>query len=84
MKKDGHPAYARYPHLNDPTEPVFTQWRKSFAWLPVKTVGDSRIWMKTVWKRNMKIEWTPPRYPAGACNRTQYATLEELLNIKMR
>lgn len=84
VNKDGHPAYTRYPHLNDPTKPEFTKWQKTFVLLPVKTIGGKRVWLSTLWKRTIKIAWTPPRYPAGAYSRIQYATLDEMLNIKMR
>jgi|TARA_R110001606_G_scaffold363333_1_gene517375 hypothetical protein len=79
-----HPAETRYPFLKNKTEPQYTEWKKIFAWFPLVTIGNRKIWFKTVFARKIIIEWTPPTYPAGPYEKIQYATWEEILNIKMK
>jgi len=78
-----HPAYTRYPDLKTKTEPQYTEWKKVFAWIPKTTLGGKKIWMKSIYTRNVVIEWTPPTYPAGPYSKKQFATWDEILNIKM-
>jgi hypothetical protein len=55
-----------------------------FAIRPHKTIGGKTVWLQNIFVRTLTIEWTPPTYPAGAYIKTQYATWDEILNIKMR
>jgi|TARA_B110000444_G_C18809900_1_gene582003 hypothetical protein len=84
MENYSHPAFTRYPHLKDKTQPQYSEWKKMFAVRPHKTIGGRTVWLQNIFIRTLTIEWTPPTYPAGAYKRTQYATWEEILNIKMR
>lgn len=39
------------------TGPDCYPWRKTFAWLPVKTISGKRIWFKTVYKQRFWCVW---------------------------
>jgi len=84
MGNYSHPAYTRYPHLKDKTKPHYSEWKKIFAWKPCKTIGGKKVWLRNIYLRTITIEWTPPMFPAGAYHNKQYATWDEILNIKMR
>ena len=81
----GHPAYTRYPHLKaQPTDASYTEWQKWFAWKPVKTMTGEKVWLRTIYRRQRTVPWTPPNFPVDALNQTQYAEWETILNLKMR
>ena len=81
-----HPVYARYPHLKEkgPTDAQYTEWVKWFAWKPVITMSGKKVWLKTIYKRQRTVPWTPPTFPVDGLNQTQYAEWETILNMKMR
>lgn len=81
----GHPAYTRYPHLKpQPTDAQYTEWKKWFAWKPVKTMTGEKVWLRTIYRRRRTVPWTPPNFPVDALNQIQYAEWETILNLKMR
>jgi len=67
-----------------PTDAVYTDWKRVFAWKPVKCLDGEIVWLKYVFKRTRTVEWTPPQFPPNAFNRTEYSTWEGILNMKMR
>ena len=79
-----HPAYSRYPHLKDPTDPEYTKWEKWFAWKPVKTLSGNKVWLKTIYRRQRTVKWTAPTYPPKYFDTTQYAEWETILKLKMK
>ena len=62
-----------------PTDVTYTKWERVFAWLPKKTVGGEKIWLKYLYKRNRMVEWTPPQFPPKAFDRVEYETIEMVL-----
>ena len=79
-----HPAYSRYPHLKDPTDPEYTKWEKWFAWKPVKTLSGNKVWFKTIYRRQRTVRWTAPTYPPKYFDTIQYAEWETILKLKMK
>ena len=74
----GHPALTRYPHLKPgPTDAKYTKWQKVFAWRPIKTLSEQRVWLKYVYRRERTIDWTPPQFPEGSFDRIEYETIEK-------
>lgn len=51
-----------------------SDWHKWFAWRPVRTVDNKRVWLKTVYKR----EFSSHSF-AGSRYWTEYKTLFDLL-----
>jgi hypothetical protein len=78
-----HPAYTRYPHLKDPTQPEYSKWEKWFAWRPVETIAGHKVWLKTIYKRQRSIKWTAPTYPPKYFDTIQYAEWETIFKLKI-
>lgn len=75
----GHPAYTRYPHLKPgPTDAQYTEWKKIFAWKPVKTKSGNKVWLQFVYKRKRTVPWTPPQFPPKAFDQIQYETWDKV------
>jgi len=51
-------------------------WHEVFAWLPVKTIAEDRVWLKKVYKRKVWVVWGTGFHMEPE---TQYATLMELI-----
>jgi hypothetical protein len=60
--------------MHMPFEWYSEPWHKWFAWYPV-TVHDKRIWLKTVYRKNMYM-FGVPRSPC----KTLYGTLFDVLS----
>ena len=55
MENYNHPAYTRYPHLKPlPTDAQYTDWKKWFAWKPVKLLSGKRVWLQKIYKRERR------------------------------
>lgn len=62
----------------------YTKWKKRFAIFPVTTIRGNRVWMCTVYTRMRKHIVEPPQFPRGALTKRQWATLDEILEAKLR
>ena len=56
----------------------YSQWEKVFAWLPVTTIGGTRVWFTEVYRRTARI---PLMQPEGT--RIEYGTLFDILNTPL-
>lgn len=78
-----HPAYTRYPFLKQKNEKVYTDWKKVFAWRPLKLLNNKWIWLDTVFKRHacfyISIDNNITLIKAS---RAEYATTQMLLEMK--
>lgn len=52
-------------------------WREVYAWLPVKTINNKRVWFKKVYKRKMWAMWGRGFHMEPE---VQYGTLFDTLN----
>ena len=84
MENYNHPAYARYPHLKNPTEAEYTPWIKWFAWKPVILLSGNRVWLQKVYKRERSVQWVPPAFPEGSFDRIEYSRWEDIMENKLR
>ena len=93
--KYAHPAFTRYPHLkkqynnvadyiHSPQNVVYSSWAKKFAWFPVKTLDNRRVWLKTVYRRERKLLADIPQFPVKALDQVQWATLDYILERKLK
>ena len=71
-------------YLHSADNLVYTPWRKTFAWWPVKTISHNRVWLRMVYCRKRKILMSIPQFPDSKFNRTEYATLENIFERKLR
>ena len=53
----------------------YSQWVETFVWLPVTTIGGTRVWFTNVYRRTARI---PLMQPESA--RIEYGTLFDVLN----
>lgn len=67
-------------NTHDPTQPRATKWTKVFAWRPRKLTNGQTVWLKFVYVRHIIIDWMPPAFPAKKYRKTQYASLNDVLN----
>jgi len=80
-----HPAYTRYPHLKpQPTDAQYTDWKKWFAWKPVRLLSGKRVWLQTIYKRERTVQWVPPAFPEGSFDRIEYSTWEDIMENKFK
>jgi len=61
------------------TGPDCYTWMKTFAWLPVKTIGGRYVWMQTVYKQRFWAVWGNGFHMEPE---VEYATLFDMLKIK--
>lgn len=88
-----HPAFTRYPHLkqhnavdyiHSAKNIVYSPWAKTFAWFPVKTLDNQRVWLRTVYRRDRKLLTDIPQFPVKALDQVQWATLDYILERKLK
>ena len=93
--KYAHPAFTRYPHLkkrwsnvadyiHSPKNVVYSSWVRKFAWLPVTTLDNRRVWLTNVYRRERKLLTDIIQFPVGAMDQVQYATLDYILERKLK
>ena len=61
----------------------FSEWKKTFAFLPVTTISNQRVWLKFVYKRKRWLLVEPPQFPVNKFRKIEYATVDEILRIKL-
>ena len=84
MSMYNHPAYTRYPHLKpQPTDVQYTEWKKTFAWLPKKTISGDKIWLKYLYYRKRIVAWTPPQFKPNEFDRLEYESIENVIMRKL-
>lgn len=72
-----HPVFTRYPHLKaHPTDSQYSEWQRTFAFTPKKTLSGKRVWLKYIYKRQRRYLLKPF---AEYSTQTQYATLDQVL-----
>jgi hypothetical protein len=62
----------------------YTEWKKRFAIFPKKTIKGNSVWLRFVYTRMRKHIVEPPQFPRGALTKRQWATLEEIFEMKLR
>lgn len=85
-----HPAYSRYPFLKKENpfvkkekEKVYTDWKKTFAWRPVKLIDNKWIWLETVFKRYACFYLSvDDNITLIKTNSAEYVTTQMLLEMK--
>jgi hypothetical protein len=63
---------------------VYTPWEKYFVILPVTSINNKRIWFKWAYTRIRKHKVEPPQFPVGSLTKRQWATWDEIVELKMR
>lgn len=58
-----------------------TSWVKVYAWYPVTTVFDKKLWLKWVYKRKCQRIVFPGKYEMYVETYTEYATTLDLLRM---
>lgn len=71
-------------YLHSADNLAYTKWQKTFAWLPVKTLTNKIVWLQVVYRRKRKILLSIPQFPDSKFNRTEYATLENIFERKLK
>jgi len=61
----------------------YSEWKKTFAFTPKKTVSKKTVWMKTLYKRKRWMMVEPPQFPINKFRRVEYATWDEILRLEL-
>lgn len=62
----------------------YTPWQKTFVFLPVKTISKQSVWFTWVYWRQRSIKHSIPQFPDRMFEKTEYATLQDILERKFR
>lgn len=79
MKKRNQADY-----IHSPDNIVYSSWRRWFAWVPVTTIKGDKKWLCTLYRRERQLLADIPQLPVGILNKTQYATLDEIIERKLQ
>jgi hypothetical protein len=71
-------------YLHSADNLVYTPWKRIFAWFPVTTISKNKVWLSYVFQRKRKIKLSIPQFPDSKFNRTEYATLENIFERKLK
>jgi len=58
---------------------VYSEWKKTFAFLPVTTKSGKKVWFRKVYVRTRKMRVEPPQFPVNKFNRKEWATSQEIV-----
>lgn len=61
----------------------YSEWKKTFAIIPKKTVNKKTVWMRTLYKRKRWMLIEPPQFPVNSFNRVEFATWDEILRYEL-
>jgi hypothetical protein len=61
----------------------YSEWKKTFAIIPKKTVNKKTVWMRTLYKRKRWMHVEPPQFPVNSFNRVEFATWDEILRYEL-
>ena len=71
-------------YINSEHNMRYTEWKKTFVLFPKKTITGRKIWFCKAFKRDSWMHIEPPQFPVGTFNKVQFATFDEIFNMKMR
>ena len=77
-------GYNAVDYLHSEDNLTYTKWQKTFALLPVKTLSNKTVWLQVVYRRKRTILLSIPQFPDSKFNRTEYATLENIFERKLK
>ncbi len=77
-------GYNAVDYLHSEDNLTYTKWQKTFAWLPVKTLSNKTVWLQVVYRRKRTILLSIPQFPDSKFNRTEYATLDNIFERKLK
>ena len=63
---------------------IYTKWMKSFALWPTKTINGEKVWFRSVYYRWKTMRYDIPQFPKEHFTKREYATLEQILDRKLR
>ena len=63
---------------------VYTDWFKTFAVWPTSTITGERVWLRSVYYRWKTMRYDIPQFPKEHFTKREYATLEQILDRKLR
>ena len=67
-----------------PSELLFTPWKKTFAWWPVKTINHETVWLRTIYKRTEREIFELPVLAFSRMPEKQYATAVDIAEQKLQ
>tara|TARA_B100000900_G_C20590096_1_gene721237 strand:+ start:1733 stop:2011 length:279 start_codon:yes stop_codon:yes gene_type:complete len=71
-------------YINSEGNLRYTKWVKTFVLFPKVTISGQKIWLKKAFKRQRWLHIEPPQFPVNHFNKVEYATFDEIFNLKMR
>lgn len=71
-------------YINSEDNLRYTEWKKTFVLFPKDTISGNKIWLTKAFKRQRWLHIEPPQFPVHHFNKTEYATFDEIFNLKMR
>lgn len=64
---------------------IYSDWKKTFVLFPRRsTFNKSLIWFRVGYTRTRKMKIDPPQFPRHHLNRTEWATPDEMVYLKLK